>query len=212
MIILRLAIYGVKIYTSICNLYTENRLYTVLFFFSKNYLKKSWTRHELKQAQARAFPDNREYILPVIMDVELSAMPGMNITTGYIDYNNFSAEQIVDLIINKIDASHKLQQTNFFQVKFKKTVTNVLFGDILFIDSISPLVYIHTENNKYKTYDKLSSVLLSLPNNFIRIHNSIIVNQDRIEFVCSEFVQLTNGQVLPISRPYKKYIKNIFDI
>lgn len=119
-------LWGKDLYQYLQSIYREQALYCVVFF-SKNYLKKSWTRHELKQAQARAFSDNREYILPVIMDVELSAMPGMNITTGYIDYNNFSAEQIVDLIINKIDASHKLQQTNFFQVKFKKTVYLVIF-------------------------------------------------------------------------------------
>ena len=37
-------------------------------FLSQNYARTLWARHELKNAQARAFEENQEYILPVRLD------------------------------------------------------------------------------------------------------------------------------------------------
>lgn len=203
-------LWGKDLYQYLQSVYKDQAQYCVIFF-SKNYLKKTWTRHELKQAQERAFSENREYILPVVMDIDLNNIPGMNITTGYLDYNNFSPEEIAKLIIDKINQSHNLVENNCLMIKFNNITSKIMFKEILYIESVSPLIYIHTINNNFKTYLKLSSVVPVLPNNFIRIHYSFIVNYDYIQFVSSEDVILINDTILPISKPYKKNIKEIFN-
>lgn len=203
-------LWGKDLYQYLQSIYRDQAQYCVIFF-SKNYLKKSWTRHELKQAQERAFSENSEYILPVVMDIDLNNIPGMNITTGYLDYNNFSTEEIAKLIIDKINQSHNLVENDYLKIKFNKVTSNILLKEIIYIESFSPVIYIHTTNNKFKTYLKLSCLVPILPNNFIRIHHSIIVNNDYIQFVRSEYVILTNDDQLPISRSYRKSIKEIFE-
>lgn len=67
-----------------------------MLFVSSNYVKKKWTKHELKSAQTRSFEDDEEYILS--MYIEDVAVPGLNRTIGYLDINEFSEEQIVELL------------------------------------------------------------------------------------------------------------------
>ena len=68
-------------------------------FVSVNYLKKQWLKHELKQAQARDFKSDVEYILPVRLDE--TELPRLNITTGYIDLRNRSIEDVAQLCLQK---------------------------------------------------------------------------------------------------------------
>lgn len=64
---------------------------------SEAYKKKLWTKNvELKAMQARAFEENKEYILPVRFDdVEID---GVLPTTGYLDLRGMDPEQLVSLI------------------------------------------------------------------------------------------------------------------
>ncbi len=48
-------------------------------FLSRNYAAKLWTNHEREAAQARAFRENEEYILPIRLDD--TEIPGILQTT-----------------------------------------------------------------------------------------------------------------------------------
>src|SRR4051794_11019932 len=61
------SLWGKDLYKHLQSVYQEKAKYCVVFV-SKNYLEKSWTKHELQQAQARAFDLDREYILPLRLD------------------------------------------------------------------------------------------------------------------------------------------------
>ncbi len=56
-----------NLYDHLSSVYGEKSKYTVMFI-SKHYRKKNWTNLEREAAQARAFTDNQEYILPVRFD------------------------------------------------------------------------------------------------------------------------------------------------
>ena len=64
-------------------------------------IKKPWTRLEKKSAQSRAFEDENEYILPLRIDD--SKVPGILATTGYLDYRKEPMEEIVNLLVEKIN-------------------------------------------------------------------------------------------------------------
>lgn len=70
-------------------------------FLSKNYTEKNWTRHEFEAATDRAFKENREYILSIIIE-DTDVSPILD-TTGYINASAYSKEEIVDFIVEKLN-------------------------------------------------------------------------------------------------------------
>ena len=68
-----------------------------------NYLAKNWPKHELKQAQARDFKSDEEYILPLRLDD--TSLPGLNETTGYVDLRIHSIETVASLCLEKLSGN-----------------------------------------------------------------------------------------------------------
>ena len=71
-----------------------------MIFISKHYKKKLWANHERQSAQARAFVENNEYILPARFDN--TQIPGVLPTTGYVDLKNLTADDLAKLIKQRI--------------------------------------------------------------------------------------------------------------
>jgi hypothetical protein len=95
----QVSLWGVDLYEHLSTVYSEKARYC-LMFLSENYAKKAWTTHERKSAQARAFYEQKEYILPLRIDN--TKIPGINETIGYIDINQFTTEEIISMIISKL--------------------------------------------------------------------------------------------------------------
>lgn len=92
-------LWGKDLYQHLNNIYKNKCEYTIIFI-SQHYALKLWTKHELKAAQARAFHENREYILPVRFDD--TEIPGVNETILYLDGNVYSPEEVAELMRRKI--------------------------------------------------------------------------------------------------------------
>ena len=93
------ALWGKDLYQYLSDIYSNQAKYCVIFL-SRDYARKLWTKHELKSAQARAFQDSREYILPARFDD--TEIPGLLPTIGYIDLNQYTPAQFADLIVEKV--------------------------------------------------------------------------------------------------------------
>jgi len=81
-------------------------------FVSKNYIEKRWPKHELKQAQARDFKSDVEYILPLRLDD--TELPGLNETTAYVDLRIKSIEEVSQLCLTKLVRDSSLRQLFIF--------------------------------------------------------------------------------------------------
>lgn len=92
-------LWGKDLYQHLQLIYRDKAQYCIIFV-SEAYARKLWTRHELQQAQARAFKENREYILPLRLDD--TEIPGLNHTVGYIDLRTTGLNKISDLILRKL--------------------------------------------------------------------------------------------------------------
>ena len=89
-------------------MYRDKAKYCVVFV-SENYIEKSWTKHELQQAQARSFELDREYILPLRLDD--TNLPGLNRTIGYLDLRKVSTAQVAILLLEKLGLpTHGLEE------------------------------------------------------------------------------------------------------
>ena len=92
-------LWGKDLYQHLSDVY-QNKCKYCIIFISKEYAGKLWTRHELKNAQARAFKENREYILPVRFDN--TVLPGITDTVSYISAENYSEVEIAELVYKKL--------------------------------------------------------------------------------------------------------------
>jgi hypothetical protein len=94
-------LWGKNLYSYLSDIYQNKAVYTVMFV-SQAYKEKLWTNHERESAQARAFSESKEYILPAKFDNTVE-IPGLLSTTGYIDLNNLSPEEFALKIITKLE-------------------------------------------------------------------------------------------------------------
>ena len=93
------SLWGKDLYQHLASVYGEQSKYCVVFV-SEKYRDKIWTRHELKQAQARSLSLNREYILPVRLDD--TVLPGLSMSVGYLELRSTSIRQIALLLLDKL--------------------------------------------------------------------------------------------------------------
>jgi TIR domain-containing protein len=92
-------LWGKDLYQHLQQVYRDRAKYCIIFV-SQHYAGKLWPRHELKQAQVRAFQESREYILPLRLDD--SELPGLNATVGYIDLRQHPLMSVQELILRKV--------------------------------------------------------------------------------------------------------------
>ncbi len=93
-------LWGKDLYAHLSEVYQKKAIYTVIFV-SAAYREKLWTNHERRSAQARAFSESSEYILPALFDKTVE-IPGLLKTKGHIDLTTKTPEQLADLIVEKL--------------------------------------------------------------------------------------------------------------
>ena len=95
-------LWGKNLYDYLSSVYKDRARYCVMFL-SKHYERKLWTNHERQLAQARAFKENREYILPVRLDD--TEIPGIPPTIGYLDLREISIEKVYEALDKKLSGA-----------------------------------------------------------------------------------------------------------
>jgi|LGVE01.1.fsa_nt_gb hypothetical protein len=93
-------LWGKDLYRHLSRVYTSEAKYC-LILVSKSYESKLWTNHELRSAQARALNEKtKEYILPLLIDD--TKLDGLLSTIGYLDLRDFTYDEIVSYLLEKI--------------------------------------------------------------------------------------------------------------
>lgn len=82
----------------------------------------------------------------------------------------------------------------------KNKIISVKAKEIYYIESDKRKVWIHMLDESYYVYAKLDAVEEELKSNFIRVHQSYIVNMDKVMGVAKDYVILYNNVTIPISR------------
>lgn len=95
-------LWGKDLYVHLSEVYHKRARFTVMFI-SEAYASKLWTNHERKSAQARAFQEAQEYILPARFDD--TNIPGVLSTVGYVSLRDRSPQDLVSLITKKLVSS-----------------------------------------------------------------------------------------------------------
>lgn len=119
-------LWGKDLYQHLDRVYREKAKYTIVFI-SESYKKKLWTNHELRSAQARAFIENQEYILPVRFDA--TEIAGILPTVGYLDLKKISPNLLAKKIVNKLG---DIEPENFLpeNISYVRSALNILYPEL----------------------------------------------------------------------------------
>lgn len=108
--------------------------------------------------------------------------------------------------IHSLEEERSRMQMGTLTVRANRQTTRISYDKLLYIESLADYISIHQESGPdVISKEKISHIEKELPQTFIRIHRSFIVNRNKITSFSRE--QVTLGSVeLPISRSYKKEV------
>jgi len=111
---------------------------------------------------------------------------------------NQKKEQVLDLENNIVK-----NKAESILIKANRKQHQIFFENLLFIESLGDYIKINTEDGNLTTKEKISAIQQRLPDDFVRIHRSYIINLKKVDSFNKELVTIKE-QELPISRTYKK--------
>lgn len=203
---------------SLLESYVQKVLFLELVFSAEN------------PVDALGYIQNNESDL-VFLDIQMPELTGINfmkilgdkqkyiLTTAYSEYALEGYEyNIIDYLLKPISferfyksalkaqerfSANKTHEDCHFFVKSSGQQHRINFNEILFIESLKDYVNIKTENQEYIILDSLKSLENQLPENFLRIHKSFIINLNKIKSLSSKKVILTSDYEVPVGDMYR---------
>lgn len=108
--------------------------------------------------------------------------------------------------IGSLEEKQAQLDQGYFTVRSNRKTSRIYFDELLYIESLADYIQMHLENGKSVTSkEKISHMEERLPEGFLRIHRSFIVNRSKISSFSRE--QLMVGETeIPISRSYRQEV------
>lgn len=173
--------------------------------------------------------------MPVLTGIEflksLSNPPKVIFTTAYRDYAIEAYElEVVDYLLKPISFTRFFKSINkyfalrtaespvqvketvheeaeFIDVKSNKKTFRIRLQDISYIESLKDYVRIHLPDKRITSKEKISDFEGLLPEHFMRVHRSYIVNLRAITAFTTHDIEL-GDQEIPIGISYKNQVLN----
>lgn len=114
-------------------------------------------------------------------------------------------QQVIDVLEKAIDLSKEISK--YYEFNINRSYYKIAYGDIVYFESKSRKVILHTEINQYEFYAKLNEIDEQTNNEFLRIHQSFLVNPLYVVKFGARMVTLSNGKSIPVSHAYSREIR-----
>lgn len=172
----------------------------------------------------------------IFMDIKLNKYNGIEVAakmqnidaaitvvfiTGYIEYSKdiFDAKPFdflvkpirqvnIDKVMDKIVLNEQKKERSIMAVYEKDAIYFIDKKDIIYVEAALKYTMIHTTERVYKTKTIFRSIELETEDLLIKCHRSYMINPMRIKRIDNLEIELTNGDIVPISRPKKKEVYN----
>lgn len=174
----------------------------------------------------------------LLMDIELAQDNGIEVAdtmqkqfpklkvifiTGYIDYARyiFKAEPM-DFIVKPVEKKRlyeaidrallkiTVEKEQMIQIHYKGELLKLDTDQIFYLETIQKVTYVHTRKKEYATRKRIDEMMKELPQNFVRCHQSFVINMDKIVYFAAGQAELANGQRIPVSRNRYRVTKETF--
>jgi two-component system LytT family response regulator len=100
------------------------------------------------------------------------------------------------------------QEPGYFFVKTGSRLMKVHYDDVLYLEAMRDYISIQLPDEKIMTLQSLSSFEEQLPERFIRIHRSYIINADKVSFIEGNKIGIEN-QVIPVGEKYQSRLSRL---
>lgn len=108
--------------------------------------------------------------------------------------------------IGELEEKQSQLDQGYFTIRSNRQTSRIYFDDLLYIESLADYIQIHNDNGIVITSkEKISHMEKTLPEGFLRIHRSFIVNRSKISSFSREYV-VVGEKELPISRSYRQEV------
>ena len=133
------------------------------------------------------------YLLAIILYLFVFANGFIEIFTGF----QRKASQL-----NQLEEQRELEQKEFLMIRSNRKNLNIEIDRITMVESLADYVQVHTLEEKYITRQRISELEKALPERFIRIHRSFLINSDKVSSFSKESV-FVGKEELNYGRKYK---------
>lgn len=104
----------------------------------------------------------------------------------------------------KKSMKQKQQNDQYFEYQKGGSLLRIPIKDIVYFMSCDKKIIMMTKSGKTEFYGKLKNLIDRLPDEFIMIHQSYVINQLYVGEYSYETVKMVNGEIFNISKPYRK--------
>ncbi len=186
---LRFSLY--TFYTVIVSLYLE----MIVLMFSFIYLAKFSYGH--------LPPNARDTILLAVILYLLVFIGSFLLIINQIRENRLLIQQLKD--------ENEKMKKSFLEVMSNRKIVKIPYDDIIYIESLSDYIKINTLNDQIVSKEKISKLASRLPDIFLRIHRSFIINKEKIKNISYDEVTV-DDVVLNIGRSYRKVVRESLSV
>lgn len=110
--------------------------------------------------------------------------------------------ETMELAIKIIDKNRR-----FFEFQKSGEYYKLPYGDILYFYSTGRKINIVLKDKEINFYNKIDIIQKDLPEDFILIHKSYIINCNHVRKYTYETVEMSNDRILSISKPNRKEVR-----
>ena len=98
---------------------------------------------------------------------------------------------------------------NAYVIHNKEGDYRIPYSRITCFEARQKKIYLRTEREEIGFYDTLENLVKNLPDMFVRIHKSFIVNKNKVDraIFSENIIYMDDSAILPISRTYKQEVK-----
>ena len=108
--------------------------------------------------------------------------------------------------IGSLEEKQARIEQGYFTIRSNRQTSQIKYEDLLYLESLGDYIEFHLENGtSISSREKISHMENNLPDGFLRIHRSFIVNRSRITSFAMDHVMMGEKE-LPISRSYKQRV------
>ena len=94
-----------------------------------------------------------------------------------------------------------------FEYQRGSRIFRVSVKEILYFMSMDKKVLMIKKDGQEEFYGKLKNVMEQLPAGFLMIHQSYVIHQEYVSEYSYESIKMMNGDVLSVSKPYRKEVR-----
>jgi DNA-binding LytR/AlgR family response regulator len=101
-------------------------------------------------------------------------------------------------------------QSGLYTFRQGNDIVQIPYSDILYFSSAQHYTEIVTSTQVLRQRKSISEILTTLPEQFIQIHRTIIINLHKVYSISRTTVIMSNKQQLPVSKTYVGYLNDAF--